>query len=309
MVLLAVLAVAVAAGALYEPNLAISSGFLGKHVVVRGVPLRVHQQGTGRNVLLIHGSPGSIEDWQPVLDGLSGSFRFTVFDRPGHGFSGDAGQYSYRFNAEIALALIDELKLDHVLVVGHSYGGATALAMALLAPPAVDGFVVLDSATYRGSREPTVLFRLLGVPWLGIGLARVMPSSIAASQIRKALTDVYRSVPPEDFLALRTRLWSPPKVNHAIAKEILGSTPELTEVSPQYPSIRRPLAILAQGDVPIRKDSAERLHAAVAGSSLELVFGSGHMLQFQSTPEVLRTIRSLDARRPVPSAALVGGIQ
>src|SRR5678815_1910063 len=109
-VVLVLLVVAVGvAGIAYRPNTDIPEGTPGRHVTVNGVPIRVVQQGSGRDVLLIHGSPGSLEDWQPVVDAIGGSMRLTAYDRPGQGYSGDSGKYSYEGNADVAPALIEVL--------------------------------------------------------------------------------------------------------------------------------------------------------------------------------------------------------
>src|SRR5688572_32838964 len=101
-----------AIGFLQTPNTQIPAGFSGEHRTVDGIPVRVVQRGTGRDILLIHGSPGSVEDWTPLLDSsLPSSFRLTAYDRPGHGYIGDAGNYSLDFNAAFASALIRTLKL------------------------------------------------------------------------------------------------------------------------------------------------------------------------------------------------------
>ena len=280
------------AGIAYRPNTDIPEGARGRHVRVNGVPVRVVQQGSGRDVLLIHGSPGSLEDWQPVMDAIGGSMRVTAYDRPGHGYSGDTGKYSYEDNADVALALVEALQLEHVVAVGHSYGGTTALAMAARSPAAVDAVVVLDSAIYTPSREPDVALRLLTVPVVGMGFGALTGPFIAPARIRKGLVEQFVGrTPPEDFVALRTRMWSTPKVTHAIAVETLDAAENLRRLSPKYPGIQRPVFILAEADSVFRRTAAERLHADVPGSTLELLPGTGHFVQFEKTDDVVRAIR------------------
>jgi pimeloyl-ACP methyl ester carboxylesterase len=283
---------AAVAGLAYRPNTEIPEGALGTHVTVSGVPIRVLQQGNGRDVLLIHGSPGSIEDWTPLFDALSGSMRLTAFDRPGHGYSGDTGRYSYEDNADVALAVIDTLKLDHVVVVGHSYGGTTALAMAARAPATVDAFVILDSAAYAPQRQADFVLRLLDVPVLGMGLGTLTGPLIAPARIRRGLVEQFMSrTPPEEFIALRTRIWSMPKVTHAIAVETIDAAENLRALSAKYPSIRHPVFIVAEADSEFRRTTAEHLHGDIAGSTLELLPETGHFVQFEKTADVVRTIR------------------
>src|SRR6185369_9770520 len=59
----------------------------------------------------------------------------------------------------------------------------------------------------------------------------------------------------------------------------------------KYPSIRRPVFIVAEADSVFRRTAAERLHADVPGSTLELLPGTGHFVQFEKTDDVVRTIR------------------
>ena len=301
-ILLALLVVAATAtGLAYRPNTEIPAGAAGTHVVVGGVPIRVLQQGSGRDVLLIHGSPGSLEDWTPITEALAGSLRVTAFDRPGHGYSGDTGRYSYEDNADMALALVDTLRLEHVVVVGHSYGGTTALAMAVRSPPTVDAVVVLDSAVYTPSREADLALRVVGSPIVGMGVASMTGPFVAPARIRAGLVGEFRGGPPsEEFIALRTRIWSTPKVTHAIAVETLGAVENLRALIPKYPSVRRPVFIVAQAESAFRRTTAERLHGDIAGSTLELLPGTGHFVQFEKTADVVRTIRRAagDTRPP-----------
>lgn len=289
------------AGALYEPNTAIPAGFAGRHVMVNGVPLRVLQRGAGRDVLLIHGSPGSIEDWQTVMGALSGSFRLTAYDRPGHGFSGDVGAYSYERNAEIAQHVIEVLKLENVVVVGHSYGGTTALALALRKPKSVSGYVIVDSSVYQPpQRSNGGLYSVLASPWLGTGIARVLGPLNAERQIARGISEASGWEKPDpEFVALRTRIWSSPKVTHALAEERVGSRTELGRLSAHYPEIQQPVYILSQADDAFRRTTGEHLHRDVADSVLTLVPKSGHYVQFDQPAVVIEAIeeavRSTDA--------------
>lgn len=282
-------------GALQKPNTKIPADLAGQHVDVRGVPLRVLQRGTGRDVLFIHGSPGSLEDWSPLFESLASAFRLTAYDRPGQGYSGDAGRYSYQFNAETALALIDTLKLQHVIVVGHSFGGPVALAMALHAPTTVDAYVTLDSSYYRPSRAPERGYRLIAVPWLGMGIATLASASVAPAKIRAGLPLVFgRRPPPENFVAQRTRIWSSAKVTHALALENLHAAEDLAALSPHYPEIHAPLFIVAS-EHPLRHAAAEQLQHDVVGSQLTSLPDTGHYLQFDEPGAVAEVIRSAAA--------------
>jgi pimeloyl-ACP methyl ester carboxylesterase len=280
------------AGALYTPELRVPAGLSGRYLTLGGLALRVKQEGQGRDVLLIHGSPGSLEDFAPITAALRGSFRFTSYDRPGHGYSADGGRYDLTYNAEIARALMDQLGLTRAIVVGHSYGGSTALALALQRPARASAYVVIDSAIYRRVRPEPALYRVLALPTLGVGLASLLPEREAARRIQAGLEGEFApSAPPAGFVALRRRVWTQPKVTHALAVESVAYDRTLAEQAPRYASIRAPLYVLAQRDQPVRRENAERLAREVPGAELRLVEQSGHFIQFQRPDAVIDAIR------------------
>lgn len=297
-----------AVGALYTPDTTIPPGAPGSPVTVGGVPLRVVQSGKGRDVLLIHGSPGSIEDWQRVATALSESYRVTVFDRPGQGYSGDPGEYSFAYNAQTALALIDVLHLDHVLVVGHSYGGATALAMAERGSPHTDAFVVVDSATYVPQRKVDATYRLASLPLLGVGFTSVIGPLVAPSKIRRGLHEAFAGHEvSEDFLSTRAHMWSSPKVAHATAVETIGAAAGLAAQSADYPRIDKPVVLVYEGDSEFRRTTAEHLHRDVRDSSLHLVPDTGHMIPWEKPEEIVAAVREADRMSAAASSAASTG--
>lgn len=294
---LLLLLVLAAIGGFYQPNTQIPADLLGQHVSVDGLPVRVYQRGTGPDVLLIHGSPGSVEDFAPIFSALGTRFRLTAYDRPGHGFSGDSAKYSLAYNAEVADAVLTQLDLRDAIVVGHSYGGATALALALRKPARASAYVVLDSATYTPLRPVSPLYQVIAVPYLGIGAASILGAFIAPTRIRSELKKIWGEA-PDEFIALRTRIWSTPKVSHALARETIDADAALSAQSPRYPEIQHRVSILAQADDPERTRSAQRLHSDIAGSTLALLPDTGHYLQFEKTAEVVRAIELLAPVEP-----------
>jgi pimeloyl-ACP methyl ester carboxylesterase len=277
----------------FEPNTAIPAGFAGSHVRVNGVLLRVLQEGSGPDVLLIHGSPGSLEDWDPIRRALQGHARVTSYDRPNNGFSAETGDYSLAHNADFALDVIEALDLDDVTVVGHSYGGSTALAMALRAPERVSSYVILDSATYTPGRPPTLFFHLLDLPGFGTGFARLFSERLAGPRIAEGIPKEFRrEQPTKEFVDLRVQIWSSPKVTRSIAAETIGSARFLAAQSAGYSAIRQPVRIVAQAEDPFRRETAERLHREVAGSTLRPLPGTGHFVQLEKPDEVVEEIRA-----------------
>jgi pimeloyl-ACP methyl ester carboxylesterase len=114
---------------------------------IRVGSLRIHyleRPGSGTPVVLIHGLPGTAEDFNKVTPLLTGH-RTIAFDRPGFGYSGDG---YLRFDRQIATldSLLRALHVSRPILVGHSYGGTLALALAERHPAEVGGLVLVDAA-------------------------------------------------------------------------------------------------------------------------------------------------------------------
>lgn len=278
------------AGLAYRPADRIPQGLAGRLVDAGPYRLRVEQRGSGPDVLLIHGCPGSIEDWEPVVGALEPRYRVTAFDRPGQGYSRGAGShFDHPSSAEAASALIAALGLAPVVAVGHSYGGPTALSLALQHPEQVRSVVVVDSALYRPSRAPGALYRLLAVPGFGTGLARLVAPSIAPRRIRDGLAEVYPDAPP-GFVERRLPIWSQPGVAVTVARENLAMASSLASLSPRYRELARPLYIVSQQADAAHREAAIRLHEEIADSDLLLLSDTGHYIQFQKTAELVAVI-------------------
>jgi pimeloyl-ACP methyl ester carboxylesterase len=280
-------------GVTYRPDLTIPAGRSGQHLDVAGTKIRYVQKGAGPDVLLVHGCPGSIEDWDTMIDLLAEDFRVTAFDRPGHAYSGaDGDLYTYDYHASVVLALIETLELRDVTLVGHSYGGGTALAAALRKPSAVKSIVILDSAVYELTEKPSFIYRVLALPGFGTGFARLAGSRIAPPRIAAGLRAQFpNGEPPEGFVETRQQIWNQPKVTVAVAHELLRSDRELLAMSPKYSSIELPTFIAAQADHPLRRQTGERLASEIAGAQLVLLSGTGHYVHVEKPDDVIALVR------------------
>ena len=123
-------------------------------VAVNGVHLNVQLQGEGPALLLLHGFTGSSATWMPHLSASGGWRGFTTVavDLLGHGDSDcppDPRRYGMERCVEDLTALLDQLGVRRVAVVGYSMGGRVALHLALSASGGADRLwaLVLESAS------------------------------------------------------------------------------------------------------------------------------------------------------------------
>jgi 2-hydroxymuconate-semialdehyde hydrolase len=125
-------------------------------VTVDGSPVHVMESGTGAAVLMLHGSgPGTTGSgaWAPTAQALGTSWRLVAPDQAGFGRTpvpaGSRG--GLRLWTEQAAGLMDALGVEHYAVVGHSMGGAVALALAAARPRQVTHVVAVSTMGAPGA--------------------------------------------------------------------------------------------------------------------------------------------------------------
>jgi len=114
---------------------------LGGHII------HYQQLGQGPDLVLIHGLFCNIAFWWfRVAPKLAETHRVTALDLRGHGFSGmtDAGYRAVDL-AEDVKHLLDHLGIAKAHILGHSFGGAVALAFAVRHPERVEKLTLADA--------------------------------------------------------------------------------------------------------------------------------------------------------------------
>ena len=121
---------------------------------VRGITISYHEAGDptpvggGLPLVMLHGGGPGASAWSNfgrALSGFAQDFRTILVDQPGFGSSDKPavqGNY-YRFSAEYVVALLDELDIDKVHLLGNSLGGGTAMRLALSHPDRVGRLVLM----------------------------------------------------------------------------------------------------------------------------------------------------------------------
>lgn len=102
--------------------------------------------GEGPPLILLHGAGGRASAWRAVIPQLARGFQVIVPDIPGHGDSKAPGAlYTRRFYSSWLKRFILEMRLSRPRIVGHSLGGAIALALAVQQPDLIDRLVLVNS--------------------------------------------------------------------------------------------------------------------------------------------------------------------
>lgn len=105
--------------------------------VIAGLDTTPTGGGIGEPILLVHGINMSRDVWADVVEILGRKRRVVSFDLRGHGLSGKTGPFTVDAYADDALAVLDALGISKAHVVGTSFGGSTASALAVKVPDRV----------------------------------------------------------------------------------------------------------------------------------------------------------------------------
>jgi pimeloyl-ACP methyl ester carboxylesterase len=115
-------------------------------------------------VLFLHSLGGTAAHWQPQIQHLMPERMGLAVDLPGHGVSDPAeeGDYSPAAVASEIWSIIDALQLAPLVLVGHSYGAAVAIALLAERPRDVMGILLVDPGTDLRLEPPEEIAEFLG---------------------------------------------------------------------------------------------------------------------------------------------------
>lgn len=265
----------------------------GVHVVTRGPE-------NAPFVLMIHGASANAREFTSTLaPRVETDMRVLMADRPGHG-------YSERFDGADTLAaqarqmagVLDQLAPGQkAVIVGHSFGGAVALRVALDRPDVVSGLVLLAPVTHDwGEGSGTAWYNsIAAAPVLGPVFSQLVPI-VGPSQMKTGISSVFAPAPtPQNYyensgLGLLLR---PPNFR-ANAQDMTQLKDELADQSTRYGELTLPITLFSGS-----KDTvlSPKLHAARLKEqvSLDLVIlpEEGHMPHHGEGGAVAGAIRRL----------------
>ena len=136
-----------------------------EHRFVDANGLRVHVAEAGAPdapaVLLLHGWPQHWYMWRRVMAGLQDEYRLIAPDLRGFGWTDAPGHgYDAETFAADQVALLDALELERAHVVGHDWGGWTAMLMGILHADRVDRMVVCNAPHPWSRLSPSIVAEL-----------------------------------------------------------------------------------------------------------------------------------------------------
>ncbi|RQS24390.1 alpha/beta fold hydrolase [Burkholderia sp. Bp8998] len=257
----------------------------GRFVDIGGDHIHYVEYGSGPPLVFVHGLAGQWRNFAYLpLTRLAQHHRVILVDRPGAGRSlrGAGSQANVFAQARAIAAFIDALKLDRPVLVGHSLGGAIALAVGLNHPERVSRLALIAPLSHEQT-EPPAPFKPLMLPSplvrRFVSWTFAIPLTILTG--RGAVKQVFApEAVPRDFpvkggglLGLR------PHVFYATATDLLSAPVDLPAMERRYADLALPVDVLYGRADPILnwRTHGEALAQKSAHVRLTVVEG-GHML-------------------------------
>ncbi len=258
-------------------------------VVVNNLSVHYVESGTGQPVVLIHGDPGGVEDFElGAIEQLSKNYHVIAVDRPGHGGSDRPTDQdaSVEYQATLLHSTLATLRITRPVLVGHSWGGSMALAYSLKFPEDVAGMVLIAPAAYPDAGNFLVRMAVR-VPFFGDLAFWASKSFFSRGLLKRDLARAFypQPVPEKYFKAVYTS-WLRRKQLKAFFADEDSLNDSLQEMKTRYAQIRTRTVIVIgdQDKIVSKKDNAYKLQKTIRGSLLIELKNTGHEIP-QTRPE------------------------
>lgn len=243
--------------------------------------------GEGELILLIHGYGGDRNSWLFLQEPLAAKYRVYALDLPGHGTSAkDVGDGSAGLLADAVTGVLDALGAGRAHLVGHSLGGAVALAAAARDPGRVASLTLIAPVGFGAE--------------INAGFLR----GFADAQTRRELKPVASQLFADESLVTRQlvddllaykRLDGVDQALHALLGTLLDGDGQRADSAALLAGLGGAIPVTVvwgRQDRIIPAAQAE----AVAGAERRLVDGAGHMPHMERPGEVQAAIEETVAR-------------
>jgi pimeloyl-ACP methyl ester carboxylesterase len=242
-------------------------------------------------LVLIHSLAGSTHWWDPLVPTLAGSYRVIRIDLLGHGQSAKPAGADYGIPAQgrrVGEAL-DQLGVQHAIVVGHSTGGSVATALVEQRRDLVTAVALIDTGPRVDAfidQGPTS--QLLSAPVVGQLLWQVRTDGLIRKAGATGFSRPGYEMPQQlvdDALAMTYHAFT--ATDQAVDEYLQQRT-----LPDRLASLgKRLLVIFGQDDRRWQSSSAGD-YRSVPGARVELVPGVGHSPMLEDTPRTAALLKS-----------------
>ncbi len=276
----------------------------GRFIDAGGHRLHIRQAGaSGPAIVLIHGAGGSAREIMWLIgDKLAREARVYALDRPGFGASpAMGGRIRLKRHAEAVAAMIAAEGLERPIVIGHSYGGAVALRLAVDNPGLASSYLLLGTASHGDVGPVAGYNHIAAAPLIGGLFCRTLPALLGPARLKAGAARTFHpDAMPEGYVeaAAIAQLFRAATFR-ANARDLSVVNSELKAQSKRYCDITEPVVLIAGGrdKTVLTKGHSERLATVLPNAQLAVLPDSGHMPHAGDFELMREHLRALTERR------------
>jgi pimeloyl-ACP methyl ester carboxylesterase len=265
--------------------------------------VHVYVTGSGPDLVLLHGASGNLRDFTFSLAAkLAADYRVIAFDRPGLAWTAPlpGGDTSLDRQATLLRQAAAQIGVRNPVVLGHSYGGAVAMAWALQAPDDTAALVLVSAATMPWEGSIWWLHNVMGNTLGGHTVVPLVTAFAGNQTAEDATRSIFAPDPmPDGYLAhIGADLTMRRASLRANSGQVAGLKPHVIAMSEGYANLDIPVELI-HGDadtiVPLNVH-ARRLVNVLPNATLTILPGTGHMPHHSNEGDVIAAIHRAASR-------------
>jgi pimeloyl-ACP methyl ester carboxylesterase len=253
---------------------------------IQGAQVCFRNAGRGPALVLVHGLLGYSFSWRFAIPLLSDGREVFAPDMPGSGFS-DCGLHDCRLGAaaDRLLAFMDAVGISSCDLVGSSYGGATAIMAAAIAPAKFRSLILVSPANpwSRNGRRRLALLKNPLASAIFPGMAR--PLRWMHAYFHRRMYGDARRIAADTIGGYRRALARRGVFEHAVGI-VQSWSADMQELQAALPKIAHLPTLIVWGsrDRVVDPASAEFLRLHLPHAEVAVMKGAGH-LPYEECPE------------------------
>lgn len=232
-------------------------------------------------LLFLHGWRANAHIWAPVIAHLSTDhMTYYLLDLPGFGTS-ETPKHPFTTHdyAEVVRAVITKLNLKNLTLVGHSFGGRIALALAAAHPNLLKKLILINSAGISKNTTKKKLVRTA---------ARIVKPFFKPSWMQGLRAKIYKKIGSEDYLET-------PELQ-ATFQNIIDE-----DLTPLLSKIQHPTHLIwGEDDTQTPVEDAHTMKREIPNATLTILKNTGHFTFLDQPEKVAHEIASFLIARSSP---------
>ncbi len=251
-----------------------------EYLHVRGI--RLHYLDWGNQgqppMLLLHGFLGHAHVWDDLALTLRDRYHVIALDQRGHGQSQwlENGAYTLADHFSDIAGLVEALRLDPFILLGHSMGGRNALFYAACHPHKVARLILVDARPASNSQGSESLRHLLAsFPRQassfeeGVGILRSLYPFLSKKTCRHIFRHGFNRISPGRFV---------PRCDLRMIQELERSDGAIEDLWPFLESVACPtLIVRGQDSSFLSPEEAQAMCRRISGAELREIPKAGHL--------------------------------